>query len=232
MQTESMRPVVHVNVAMSADGKLSTRERRQVRISGPADFSRVDRIKAESDAVMVGIGTVLADDPSLTVKSPELRAIRMARGMPEHPVRIVVDSKARTPPDAAILHKGEGRRIIACSERADPAKVAELGRYATVLRAGGEQVDLPRLLSLLSDQGIRTVMVEGGGTLIAALFMAGLVDELTCFVGNMIIGGRDAPTLADGPGFVAPETFVQLTFSGAEPMDEGVLLSWRVKREQ
>ncbi|MDD3934298.1 MAG: dihydrofolate reductase family protein, partial [Methanoculleus sp.] len=75
-----MRPFVFVNVAMSADGKISTRERRQVRISGSGDFSRVDRIKAESDAIMVGIGTVLADNPSLTVKSPELRAERVAAG--------------------------------------------------------------------------------------------------------------------------------------------------------
>jgi 2,5-diamino-6-(ribosylamino)-4(3H)-pyrimidinone 5'-phosphate reductase len=226
-----MRPVVHVNVAMSADGKLSTRERRQVRISGPADFTRVDRIRAESDAVMVGIGTVLADDPSLTVKSHDLRAMRVARGLSEHPVRIVVDSGARTPPDASILHKGEGERIIACSERADQKKKAILRRSATVLVAGRDRVDLPFLLTLLHERGIRRLMVEGGGTLIAGLFSAGLVDELTCFVGNMIIGGRDAPTLADGPGFIDEDTFVRLSLSGLERMDEGVLLTWRVTRE-
>lgn len=231
MQAENMRPHVHVNVAMSADGKLSTRERRQVRISGPADFSRVDRIKAGSDAVMVGIGTVLADDPSLTVKSPDLRAMRIARGMPEHPVRIVVDSTARTPPEASLLHKGEGERIIACSERADPEKKSAIGRYATVLVAGCDRVDLPHLLSLLYQRGIRRVMVEGGGTLIAGLFSEGLVDELTCFVGSMIIGGRDAPTLADGPGFIDEESFVRLSLSGIERMDDGVLLTWHVKKE-
>jgi len=103
-----MRPFVFINIAMSADGKISTRERRQVRISGTEDFSRVDRIKAESDAIMVGIGTVLADDPSLTVKSPELRAGRVAAGKDEHPIRIVVDSAGRTPTDADILQKGTG----------------------------------------------------------------------------------------------------------------------------
>lgn len=226
-----MRPVVHVNVAMSADGKLSTRERRQVRISGPADFARVDRIKAESDAVMVGIGTVLADDPSLTVKSPDLQVMRIAQGMPGHPVRIVVDSMARTPPDASILHKGEGERIIACSERANPEKKAVLGCSATVLVAGRDRVDLPLLLSLLHERGIRRLMVEGGGTLIAGLFSAGLVDELTCFVGNMIIGGSDAPTLADGPGFIDEDTFVRLSLSGMEQMDDGVLLTWHVTQE-
>ena len=79
-----MRPSVVVNVAMSADGKLSTRERRQVKISGAEDFSRVDRLKADCDAVMVGIGTVLADDPSLTVKNPDHRRERQRSGKPEH----------------------------------------------------------------------------------------------------------------------------------------------------
>ena len=118
-----MRPYVVVNVAMSADGKISTRERRQVKISGTQDFSRVDQLKADSDAVMVGIGTVLADDPSLTVKSEERRTNRLHRGADEHPVRIVVDSKARTPPDAALLHKGVGKRIVAVSRLADPKKL-------------------------------------------------------------------------------------------------------------
>ena len=112
-----MRPYVIVNIAMSADGKISTRERRQVRISGAEDFTRVDRLKGGCDAVMVGIGTVLADDPSLTVKSEECRQYRRNRGWDEHPVRIVVDSAGRTPPDASILHKGEGTRVIAVSKR-------------------------------------------------------------------------------------------------------------------
>ncbi|MFA4850840.1 MAG: dihydrofolate reductase family protein, partial [Methanoregula sp.] len=115
-----MRPYVVVNVAMSADGKISTRERRQVKISGVQDFERVDRLKADSDAVMVGIGTVLADDPSLTVKSEERRTNRMHRGVDEHPVRIVVDSTARISLEASILHKGAGKRIVAVSCQADP----------------------------------------------------------------------------------------------------------------
>ena len=173
-----MRPFVFVNVAMSADGKISTRERRQVRISGSTDFARVDRIKAESDAVMVGIGTVLADNPSLTVKSPELRAGRRAAGRDEHPIRVVVDSAGRTPPGADILHKGAGKRIVAVSRRADMERVAALGKHAVVVIAGDETVDLAALLAELYRQGVRRLMVEGGGTLIWALFAQGLVDEL------------------------------------------------------
>jgi 2,5-diamino-6-(ribosylamino)-4(3H)-pyrimidinone 5'-phosphate reductase len=223
-----MRPFVHVNVAMSADGKLSTRERRQVKISGSSDFSRVDRIKAESDAVMVGIGTVLADDPSLTVKSPALVAERRENGRDDNPVRIVVDSRARTPIDAAILHKGKGKRIIACSLQAELARKEALSGYASVIVAGENEVDLSLLLSLLHDMGIKTLMVEGGGTLIWGLFHAGLVDKLTCYIGNMVIGGVRSPTLADGEGFIDESDFVSLSLDGLERMDSGILLTWTV----
>lgn len=226
-----MRPRVHVNVAMSADGKLSTRERRQVKISGAADFARVDRLKSESDAVMVGIGTVLTDNPSLTIKSPELRAMRREQGLPEHPVRIVVDSGLRTPPDASILHKGEGLRIIACSERADSGRRKKLEPYASIVTSGKDWVDLTLFLSILSEQGIRRLMVEGGGTLIWGLFAEGLVDELTCFIGNMIIGGNTAPTLADGEGFIREPLFPRLTLCHFEPLDQGILLHWKTEKE-
>src|SRR5690606_4474452 len=211
-----MRPFVHVNVAMSADGKLSTRERRQVRISGSSDFSRVDKIKAESDAVMVGIGTVLADDPSLTVKSTALVAERRAHGKEDNPVRIVVDSRARIPLDAALLHKGTGDRIIACSLCADKDKIEALSSHATVIIAGEDVVDLPLLLSQLYSRGIRTLMLEGGGTLIWGFFREGLVDKLTCYIGNMVIGGMQAPTLADGDGFVTESEFPKLSLYGFE----------------
>ena len=225
-----MRPYVHVNVAMSADGKLSTRERRQVKISGSSDFTRVDMIKAESDAIMVGIGTVLADDPSLTVKSPALVTERLENGKDENPVRIVVDSRARTPIDAAILHKGKGERIIACSLQADTEKKEALSQYATVIVAGEREVDLPLLLSLLHERGIRTLMVEGGGTLIWGFFHEGLVDKLTCYVGNMVIGGDHAPTLADGEGFIHESDFIRLSLYGFERIDSGILLTWTVER--
>jgi 2,5-diamino-6-(ribosylamino)-4(3H)-pyrimidinone 5'-phosphate reductase len=225
-----MRPFVFVNIAMSADGKISTRERRQVKISGKEDFSRVDRIKAESDAIMVGIGTVLADNPSLTVKSPDLRAGRRAAGRDEHPIRVVVDGHARTPLDADILHKGTGKRIVAVSKRAPPEKVEALREHAAVVVAGEETVDLAVLLDELHRQGVRRLMVEGGGTLIGALFAGGLVDELQTFVGNIVIGGKDAPTPADGAGFLREEDFTRLMLIEAVRLDDGLLIRWSVEK--
>jgi 2,5-diamino-6-(ribosylamino)-4(3H)-pyrimidinone 5'-phosphate reductase len=213
---------------MSADGKLSTRERRQVKISGAQDFNRVDRLKASSDAVMVGIGTVLADDPSLTVKSDECRQHRKNRGVDEHPARIVVDSRARIPPDAAILHKGDGLRIVAVSEKADKKKIAVLKKTATVIVAGEKKVDLAHLMDELGTLGIQRVMVEGGGELIAGLIRAGLVDEIYTFIGNLIIGGREAPTLADGKGFILEDEFPRLSLIETRRIENGILLHWKV----
>jgi len=225
-----MRPHVIINTAMSADGKLSTRERRQVKISGALDFSRVDQLKAGCDAIMVGIGTVLADDPSLTVKSEENRKNRLSRGADLHPARIVVDSHARTPVNAKVLHKEAGQRIIAISQAADAAKVAELKKLATVIITGDERVDLKALMDELGRMGIQRLMVEGGGTLIAGLISAGLVDEIYTFIGNIIIGGKDAPTLADGPGFVQESEFCRLSLVNVQKMEEGILVHWTVNR--
>jgi 2,5-diamino-6-(ribosylamino)-4(3H)-pyrimidinone 5'-phosphate reductase len=227
-----MRPYVVVNLAMSADGKLSTVERRQVRISGPKDRLRVDALKATSDAIMVGIGTVLADNPSLTVKTEERKQERRASGKDENPIRVVVDSRARTPVDADLLHKGEGKRIIAVSRAADPGKTLGLQEWAEILVCGEHEVDLTCLLKALLDQGVKRLMVEGGGTLIGALFERHLVDELQTFVGNLIIGGSTAPTPADGRGFLREQEFVRLSLVEAVPLDEGVLLRWKVRQDQ
>ncbi|MCJ7742263.1 MAG: 2,5-diamino-6-(ribosylamino)-4(3H)-pyrimidinone 5'-phosphate reductase [Methanoregula sp.] len=224
-----MRPYVVINIAMSADGKISTRERKQVRISGAQDFTRVDRLKAGCDAVMVGIGTVLADDPSLTVKSEECRKYRRKQGWDDHPVRIVVDSTGRIPPDASILHKGEGKRVVAVSKRADATKISLLEKKATVIVAGEDEVDLCALMNELGAMGIHRVMVEGGGTLIAGLIEAGLVNEIYTFIGNIIIGGKDAPTFTDGEGFILESAFPRLTLLEARRIERGILLHWQVE---
>ena len=223
-----MRPHVTVNFAMSADGKLSTKERRQVKISGNADFARVDQLKAGSDAIMVGIGTVIADDPSLTVKSEERKHARVSRGLDENPIRVVVDSRGRIPANAAVLCKGSGKRVIGCSEAIDPGTRSSLESIATVIIAGKEEVDLKGLLCHLYDMGVRSLMVEGGGTLLWSMFDLGLVDEMYQYIGNMVIGGRDSPTPADGEGFGITGPFVRMELLECVRIDEGVLLHWQM----
>ena len=216
---------VVVNAAMSADGKLSSRRREQIAISGEADFDRVDRLRADSDAVVVGVGTVLADDPHLTVKDETLRKQRRENGQPANPVRVVVDSSGRTPTDAAILDDA-ATTYVCLSEAASVERRAVLADRAELVTAGDERVDLLRAFATLQEQGLEQVMVEGGGELIFSLFDAGLVDELRVFIGSKIIGGRDAPTLADGEGFVTE--FPSLDLESVDRLDDGVVLTWRV----
>ncbi|MGD9780146.1 2,5-diamino-6-(ribosylamino)-4(3H)-pyrimidinone 5'-phosphate reductase [Methanomethylovorans sp.] len=221
------KPFIFINSAMSADGKISTWQRKQVRISGAIDFDRVDQLRATSDAVMVGIGTVLADDPSLTVKSAQRKTERKAKGLEENPIRIVIDSQARTPIEADIFKKGEGQRIIVISSSAPSERAEALRTKARVIISGESKVDLPDAMEQLYSLGIRRLMIEGGATLNWAMLSSGLVDEIYTFVGNIIIGGQMAPTLVDGQGFIEHST-LPLELISAGKVEEGVLLKWKV----
>jgi 2,5-diamino-6-(ribosylamino)-4(3H)-pyrimidinone 5'-phosphate reductase len=217
------RPYVIINCAMSADGKISTFERKQVRISGRADLARVDALRAKSDAIMVGVGTVLADDPSLRVKSEQLREVRASLGKPDNPLRVVADSLARTPLDAKVL--GEGC-IIGVSTAAQKERVSELSCRCEVVLCGEETVNLRELLSILHGKGVRTLVVEGGGRLNWSMVREGLVDEICIYIGSLILGGKGAPTPMDGAGFASD--FPRLKLISIEKLDDGALLWWRL----
>ena len=216
---------VVANAAVSVDGKLSTRRREQVAISGPDDFARVDRLRADVDAVMVGVGTVLADDPSLTVADPDLVAERKSRGESAQPARVVADSQARTPADASILDDTAPTCLLVSTIVPDYQVANFESAGATVIATGGERVDLAEALAELERAGVGRLLVEGGGEVLFSMFADDLVDELSVYVGSFVIGGRDAPTLVDGEGFV--DDFPDLSLESVERVDDGVLLSYR-----
>jgi 2,5-diamino-6-(ribosylamino)-4(3H)-pyrimidinone 5'-phosphate reductase len=220
---------VVVNAAMSVDGKLSTRRREQLRISGDADFDRVDRLRAAADAVMVGVGTVLADDPHLTLDDEDRRVHRLRVGRPGNPARVVADSRGRTPLDARILDDAAETYLLVTDTAPETSRdaLAATGAQVLVCEADDDgHVDLADGLSRLESAGVDRFMVEGGGEIVASLFGARLVDELTVYVGSMVVGGRDAPTLADGDGFV--DEFPRLSLHDVERLDDGVVLRYDV----
>lgn len=219
------RPNVVINAAMSADGKISSWQRKQVRISGARDLARVDALRADSDAIMVGIGTVLADDPSLSVKSESLRKERREKGKPESPLRVVADSLARIPPESRVL--GDGC-LLAVSRSAPLSRLVGLEKQCQIVVCGESRVDLSELMEILCQRGIEKLMVEGGANLNWSLLRAGLVDELYVYVGGMLIGGEKAPSLVGGKGFLGD--FPELELISLQPMDDGALLRWRVLR--
>lgn len=210
-----MRPKVIVNCAMSADGKIAGVDRRQTRISSREDMERVKRLRASCDAIMVGVGTVIADDPHLTVKG---------LGPKENPLRVIIDSLGRTPDNALVLDE-RAETIIFHGERCEKS-----WKGVRSIRCGEDRVDLHRAMEALGEMGVGTVMVEGGGELIASLFDQALVDEYLVFVGPMVIGGRMSPTPADGEGREGKDA-IRLRFMGHEALGDGVLLRYSLDKD-
>lgn len=211
--TGLMKPFIHVNCAMSADGKLAGPDRKQVRISSEEDKARVKEMRRKYDAILVGVGTVISDDPHLTVKglSPD-----------ENPVRIVLDSNGRIPENARVFDDLAHTVVITSK-----SCTRNWGLRATVVRCGENgKIDLPVAMHLLARElGIENVMVEGGGEVISSFFREKLVDRYTVFVGGLVIGGRTSPTPADGDGWVAPDG-IKLRLISAEALGNGALLTF------
>lgn len=210
---------VHANAAVSVDGKLATTAREQVAISGPDDFARVDRLRATMDAVMVGIGTVLADDPSLTVPSELAEE--------GQPARVVVDTAARTPPDARVCSAAAPTYcLVGAMAPADRRQALEDAGVTVIETASADRVALAEGLDALEAAGIDRVLLEGGGRLMFSMFAAELIDTLTLFTSPAIIGGESAPTLVDGDGF--DEQFPALVLEDIERLDTGLLCRYVV----
>lgn len=225
------RPFVILNVAVTADGKTDTAARGGATISSPPDLARVDRLRAESDAIMVGGRTLLGDDPRLTVKSAELRAARRARGLSENPIKVGVISKATLRLDSRFLTAGLASVLLFTTQQTDPAQIARLRQAgADVCVLGETHVDLPAALRRLQEIGVQRLLVEGGGTLNAELLRLGLVDEIRLYLAPLIFGGATAPTLADGPGLPRAAA-IQLNLLSVETLDDGgILIAYRIPR--
>ncbi len=226
------RPYVLLNVAMTADGKIDSFLRHGAAISSIPDKARVDRLRAEVDAVLVGGRTLLDEDPKLTVKSLALREERKALGLPENPAKVGVVTIADLNASGNFMTAGPAVRYIFTTNRTPSEKIGELEfAGATVFVYDRDRIDLEEMLLTLHRMGIRKLLVEGGGTMIAEFFRLGLMDELTIYIAPKIYGGASAPTLADGKGFF-PEQAPALALVSVEKFDTegGILLWYRVNK--
>jgi 2,5-diamino-6-(ribosylamino)-4(3H)-pyrimidinone 5'-phosphate reductase len=225
------RPFVTLNAAVTADGKTDTVARRGAAISSQQDMARADRLRAESDAVLVGGRTLLGDDPRLTVKSAELRAERRARGLSENPIKVGIASNAELRPDSRFLTTGPARVVLFTTRQTDPAQVVRLRQTgADVFVLGETRVDLVAALRVLKERGVQRLLVEGGGTLNAELLRLDVVDEIHLYVAPLIFAGASAPTLADGPG-LPRDAAIPLDLRSVEALDGGgILLSYHISR--
>jgi 2,5-diamino-6-(ribosylamino)-4(3H)-pyrimidinone 5'-phosphate reductase len=206
---------VILNCAMSADGKIALPTRRETKISNQEDLVRVHSMRNTVDAILVGVGTIISDDPKLTVGEKYAQATH-------HPLRIVLDSKGRTPDTARVLD-GSAKTLIVTNESCNRHFPG-----AEVLRVGKDRVDIRQLVKKLGDMGIRTLLVEGGESVLWSFLKEGVADELSVFVGSMIIGGKDSPTPAGGEGFSDFEGVRRLKLIECRKLGDGALLRYEV----
>jgi 2,5-diamino-6-(ribosylamino)-4(3H)-pyrimidinone 5'-phosphate reductase len=216
---KNKQPYVILNSAMTLDGKIATKTGSS-EISGKEDILRVHELRKDVDAIMVGINTVITDDPKLTVhKIPAKKQ--------DNPLRVVVDSKARTPISSRILNS-DAPTIIAVTEIASSARIKELNEIAEVLICGKNSVDLDDLMIKLGSRGVETLMLEGGSTLNYSMLISGLVSEMRVCIAPMIAGGKEAKTLVDGIGVNYMEDSIKLKLKKSYKLGEDIVVEYNV----
>lgn len=224
---QDRRPFILLNYAASADGKISTDDRDPVGFTSRTDRRLMDEIRADADAVLIGAGTLRAEDPPVRIRTAKRRDERVRRGESPHPVSVVLSRTMRLPLDGRYWKDDQVERIIATTEETPEDRVGPFIGKAEVIRVGRDSVDLAGLCRILFDRGIRRLLVEGGGEVNMAFFRAGLVDEVYVTLCPVVIGGRNAPTAADGAGFESGH-FPRLALVESRRVGDEFFLRYRV----
>jgi 2,5-diamino-6-(ribosylamino)-4(3H)-pyrimidinone 5'-phosphate reductase len=204
---------------MSADGKIASPTGKQMKISCDEDIKRMYRLRNECDAVLVGVGTILSDDPKLTVKEKYIKH-------PKQPLRVVLDSKGRTPSHALVLNDTTKTLIIT----AKGTKKTYNGSHIEVVNCETDRnglIDVKGVLDFLYQKGVRTLLVEGGGTVIWNFLKNKVVDDLYIFIRSCIIGGKETPTVAEGEGIENEDDCIPLTIVQVKRVGPGLLIHYQ-----
>jgi 2,5-diamino-6-hydroxy-4-(5-phosphoribosylamino)pyrimidine 1'-reductase len=197
------RPYILLNYALSLDGKLSTEQRDPVRFTSRIDRGLMDEIRADADAVLIGAGTLRAEDPPVRIKTARRRDERRRLGKSPHPVSVILSRSMDLPRTGRYWEEDQVERIIATTQQATDEQVLPFADLAEVIRVGRTTVDLHAFCRMLTERGIGRLLVEGGGEVNMAFWEAGLVDEVYLTLCPVVIGGSTAPTAADGKGFTS-----------------------------
>jgi diaminohydroxyphosphoribosylaminopyrimidine deaminase/5-amino-6-(5-phosphoribosylamino)uracil reductase len=220
-------PFVTLKTAVSLDGKTAARDRSSRWITGVAARADVQRLRADADAIVVGAGTILADDPSLTVRHAAYT------GPP--PLRVVVDAVGRVPAGAAVFD-GPAPTFVATTDRAARAKVDAWAAAGADVVAFGDDgtggVALPELLAHLGKREIQGLLVEGGATLAWSFVRDGFVDRVVLYMAPKLVGGADAPGVLAGPGFAPIGDALDLRITSVERIGDDVKVEADVHRDR
>ena len=203
----TQRPYVLLSVAMSVDGCIDDATGDRLILSNEADLDRVDEVRAGSDAILVGAGTIRRDNPALLVRSKFRRNRRIAGGLPPSPARVTLTVSGDLDASARFFTAGEGARLVYVPAGERDRVTGRIGGMAggEVIGAGGapggpeDRVGLPAVLADLAARGVRRLMVEGGGSVLAQFLAEGLADELDLVVAPLFVGDPAAPRIAGLP---------------------------------
>ena len=218
------RPYTFINVAMTADGKIDTFERKGAAISSKQDKQRVDELRAAADGILVGGRTLLDEAPKLTVKSEALREGRVQQGRSPNPIKVGVVTVADIHQDSDFIKAGDTRLVIFTTSQTSISQLENLRALGIeVFVDESPRVDLNKMMLTLKKIGVDHLMVEGGGTMNFELMRLGLVDELMIYVAPMIFGGANAPTLAYGIG-LSRDAALEMKLTDVERWEDGGIL--------
>ena len=214
---------VTINAAMTVDGKIAT-AKGDSKISSDHDLRRVHRLRSSVDAIIVGISTVIADNPMLSA--------RTSKNELENPVRVIIDSTARIPLNSKLLKSAcKIKTIVAVTKRAPKYKISKIENAgAIVIIAGTSSVDLREVFLFLKRIGIKKILVEGGGELNWSFFSLRMVNQLIVTLAPIIVGGRKATTLVEGDGYAKISKAIKMKLKKIRKHNSGeVVLFYKVE---
>jgi 5-amino-6-(5-phosphoribosylamino)uracil reductase len=194
------RPYTLLSCSMSLDGYLDSAKVKRLPLSNDADFDRVDAVRAECDAILVGAETVRNDNPRLLIRSKQRQDVRRARGLCPSPIKVTVTSRADLDAAANFFVLGEAEKIVYCASGAVDHAKSELGDVATVV-AAGDPVEMRSITEDLHRRGVRRLMVEGGGTVHTQFLTEDLADELHLVIAPFFVGDSRARRFVDDGRF-------------------------------
>jgi len=210
------RPYVIINCAMSADGKIASPSGKQIKISCEEDIKRMYKLRNECDAVLVGINTVLNDNPKLTVKEKYVKN-------PKQPIRIILDSNCKTPINYLAVNDVSKTMIITSRECNK-----NFGNKVEIIKSKKNKdglIDLKELMELCLCRGIKKLMVEGGGKVIWNFLKSGFVDDIFLYIGPIVIGGENTPSIS---GIINNSKNIPLKLINAKKIGPGILLHYEL----
>jgi 5-amino-6-(5-phosphoribosylamino)uracil reductase len=189
-------PRVILKSAMSIDGYIDDCSSERLLLSNEADFDRVDQVRSQCDAILVGAGTIRTDNPSLLVKSQGRQQERIERGLPAQPTKVTITSTGLIPKNSKFFTSGEGRKVIFCPESAARKLADELGTVATIEILICADLSPHNVLNELAEKGIKTLLIEGGTRIATSFLAANAVDEFQVSIAPFFVGEEGAPRLS------------------------------------